>query len=195
MRQTWEHASEIHVIVQESLHLLKHILLYFYIASLLRSPLPEDGLALPSQTSSLPFQAAYGNGCTVISGIKFVFNSTPDCEVVHGALYSCLRAIFGLSVIGILVCIFSCMLVYQLLRYVRKINRILLGRNSDYTLSFIFSSQKRFLSKQKIVKSLTFEGVFRFGGCRTFFFNPKFEKSSFEFCQTLPTFTLSQIKK
>jgi hypothetical protein len=48
--------------------------------------------------------------------IKFVFNSTPDCEVIHGALYSCLRAMFGLSVSGILVCIFSCMLVYQLLR-------------------------------------------------------------------------------
>lgn len=54
----------------------------------------------------------------IVLGIKFVFNSTKDCEVIHGALYSCLRAIFGLSVIGILICIFSCMLVYQLLRWV-----------------------------------------------------------------------------
>lgn len=51
-------------------------------------------------------------------GMRFVFDSTPDCEVIHGALYSCLRAMFGLSVSGILVCIFSCMLVYQLLRYI-----------------------------------------------------------------------------
>jgi hypothetical protein len=50
------------------------------------------------------------------SVVHYVFNSTPDCEVIHGALYSCLRAMFGLSVIGILVCIFSCMLIYQLLR-------------------------------------------------------------------------------
>lgn len=49
--------------------------------------------------------------------MRYVFDSTPDCEVIHGALYSCLRAMFGLSVSGILVCIFSCMLVYQLLRY------------------------------------------------------------------------------
>lgn len=51
-----------------------------------------------------------------VSVVHYVFNSTPDCEVIHGALYSCLRAMFGLSVIGILVCIFSCMLIYQLLR-------------------------------------------------------------------------------
>ncbi|XP_073985184.1 uncharacterized protein isoform X1 [Rhodnius prolixus] len=53
-------------------------------------------------------------------GAHYVFNSTPDCEVIHGALYSCLRAMFGLSVIGILVCIFCCMLVYQLLSHERK---------------------------------------------------------------------------
>ncbi|KAK9695714.1 hypothetical protein QE152_g32384 [Popillia japonica] len=53
-------------------------------------------------------------------GVRFVFDSTPDCEVIHGALYSCLRAMFGLSVSGILVCIFSCMLVYQLLSHERK---------------------------------------------------------------------------
>lgn len=52
--------------------------------------------------------------------MRFVFDSTPDCEVIHGALYSCLRAMFGLSVSGILVCIFSCMLVYQLLSHERK---------------------------------------------------------------------------
>ncbi|XP_049846658.1 uncharacterized protein LOC126299048 isoform X2 [Schistocerca gregaria] len=53
-------------------------------------------------------------------GLRYVFNSTPDCDVIHGALYSCLRALFGLSVIGILICIFSCMLVYQLLSHEKK---------------------------------------------------------------------------
>lgn len=49
--------------------------------------------------------------------LRYVFEGTANCEVIHGVLYSCLRALFGLSVIGILVCIFSCMLVYQLQRY------------------------------------------------------------------------------
>ncbi|XP_063230547.1 uncharacterized protein LOC134535403 [Bacillus rossius redtenbacheri] len=53
-------------------------------------------------------------------GVHYVFNSIPDCNVVHGALYSCLRAMFGLSVIGIMVCLFSCMLVYQLLSHEKK---------------------------------------------------------------------------
>ncbi|XP_018327733.1 homeobox protein 2 isoform X2 [Agrilus planipennis] len=57
---------------------------------------------------------------TTDEGMRFVFDSTPDCEVIHGALYSCLRAMFGLSVSGILVCIFSCMLVYQLLSHEKK---------------------------------------------------------------------------
>lgn len=57
------------------------------------------------------------NNITFFSAaLRFVFAGTPDCDVIHGVLYSCLRALFGLSVIGILVCIFSCMLVYQLLR-------------------------------------------------------------------------------
>lgn len=50
-----------------------------------------------------------------IGSAKYIFADTPDCEVVHGALYACLRALFGLSVIGILVSLFSGMLVYQLL--------------------------------------------------------------------------------
>lgn len=49
-------------------------------------------------------------------GVRFVFDATADCSVVHGALYSCLRAVFGLSVAGVFVAVFSCMLVYQLLR-------------------------------------------------------------------------------
>ncbi|XP_065087854.1 uncharacterized protein LOC135709445 isoform X2 [Ochlerotatus camptorhynchus] len=52
--------------------------------------------------------------------VRFVFDSTSDCGVVHGALYSCLRAVFGLSVAGVLVAVFSCMLVYQLLSHERK---------------------------------------------------------------------------
>ncbi|XP_052859709.1 uncharacterized protein LOC128266960 [Anopheles cruzii] len=54
------------------------------------------------------------------SSVRFVFDSTSDCGVVHGALYSCLRAVFGLSVAGVLVAVFSCMLVYQLLSHERK---------------------------------------------------------------------------
>ena len=45
-----------------------------------------------------------------------MFAAAPSCEVIHGTIYTCLRAMFGLSVIGILVSIFSCMLVYQILR-------------------------------------------------------------------------------
>ncbi|CRK96373.1 CLUMA_CG009790, isoform A, partial [Clunio marinus] len=53
-------------------------------------------------------------------GVRFVFDATADCSVVHGALYSCLRAVFGLSVAGVFVAVFSCMLVYQLLSHERK---------------------------------------------------------------------------
>ncbi|XP_014208081.1 uncharacterized protein LOC106639137 [Copidosoma floridanum] len=49
-----------------------------------------------------------------------LFEGTPHCEVVHGALYTCLRTLFGVSVAGILACIFSCMLVYQLHRHEKK---------------------------------------------------------------------------
>ncbi|XP_046403062.1 uncharacterized protein LOC124168795 isoform X2 [Ischnura elegans] len=51
---------------------------------------------------------------------RFVFGDTSDCEVVHGALYWCLRALFGLSVAALLLCIFAAMLVYQLLHHERK---------------------------------------------------------------------------
>lgn len=49
-------------------------------------------------------------------GVRLVFNSLSDCGVVHGSLYSYLRIIFGLSVAGVLVAVFSCMLIYQLLK-------------------------------------------------------------------------------
>lgn len=51
---------------------------------------------------------------------RFVFDAIDDCGMVHGALYSCLRALFGLSVVGVLVAVISCMLVYQLLSHERK---------------------------------------------------------------------------
>lgn len=51
---------------------------------------------------------------------RFVFDSTEECSVVHNALYNCLRGIFGISVFGVLVAAFSCMLVYQLLSHERK---------------------------------------------------------------------------
>ena len=50
--------------------------------------------------------------------MHYIFAGTKNCDIIHGVLYSCLRALFGISVIGILVCIFSCMLVYQIQRYV-----------------------------------------------------------------------------
>lgn len=53
-------------------------------------------------------------------GVRFVFDASDDCTIVHSALYSCLRAVFGLSVAGVLVAVFSCMLVYQLLSHERK---------------------------------------------------------------------------
>jgi hypothetical protein len=67
--------------------------------------------------------------------MRYIFAGTPNCEVVHGVLYSCLRALFGLSVIGILVCIFSCMLVYQLLRYVTFASK----NNSSCITNFLSS--------------------------------------------------------
>ncbi|XP_015928886.1 uncharacterized protein [Parasteatoda tepidariorum] len=51
---------------------------------------------------------------------RFVFNSTPNCEVVHGSLYSCLRVLFSFSVLGILLCISCSMLLYQLLNHEKK---------------------------------------------------------------------------
>lgn len=52
--------------------------------------------------------------------VRFVFDSSDECTIVHSALYACLRAVFGLSVAGVLVAVFSCMLVYQLLSHERK---------------------------------------------------------------------------
>ena len=57
----------------------------------------------------------------IIIIIRFVFAATANCEVIHGTIYSCLRAMFGLSVVGILVSIFSCMLVYQVKMAMRMI--------------------------------------------------------------------------
>ncbi|KAI8441217.1 hypothetical protein MSG28_014873, partial [Choristoneura fumiferana] len=53
-------------------------------------------------------------------GIRCVFEGVSECDVVHGALYWCLRGVFALSVCAVLVCIFSCMLAYQLLSHERK---------------------------------------------------------------------------
>ncbi|XP_028156656.1 uncharacterized protein LOC114350177 isoform X2 [Ostrinia furnacalis] len=53
-------------------------------------------------------------------GIRCVFEGMSSCDVVHGALYWCLRGVFALSVSAVLVCIFSCMLAYQLLSHERK---------------------------------------------------------------------------
>lgn len=53
-------------------------------------------------------------------GVRCVFEGVTDCGVVHGVLYWCLRGVFVLSVTAVLVCIFSCMLAYQLLSHERK---------------------------------------------------------------------------
>lgn len=45
----------------------------------------------------------------------YVFQNTPDCGVIHGILYSCLRAVFAISVVSVLLSIFLCMLLYQLI--------------------------------------------------------------------------------
>ena len=70
-------------------------------------------------TRQAPF-AEIGLGLIAIfsAALRYVFAAAPNCEVIHGTIYTCLRAMFGLSVIGILVSIFSCMLVYQILRSV-----------------------------------------------------------------------------
>lgn len=55
-----------------------------------------------------------------IIGSNFTFHNITKCDVIQGSLYACLRALFGLSVFGILICIFSSMLVYQLLSHEKK---------------------------------------------------------------------------
>ncbi|XP_058795490.1 uncharacterized protein LOC131666673 isoform X2 [Phymastichus coffea] len=62
----------------------------------------------------------YGAPQSRASDPGVLFEGTPHCEAVHGALYACLRALFGVSVAGILACIFSCMLVYQLFSHEKK---------------------------------------------------------------------------
>ncbi|XP_063391659.1 uncharacterized protein LOC134677130 [Cydia fagiglandana] len=52
--------------------------------------------------------------------LRCVFEGVSSCEVVRGALLICLRGVFGLSVCAVLVCMFSSMLAYQLLRHERK---------------------------------------------------------------------------
>lgn len=57
--------------------------------------------------------------------VRFVFDSSDKCEIVHSALYSCLRAVFGLSVAGVLVAVFSCMLG-------------IFGFEDEYILAFVY---------------------------------------------------------
>ncbi|CAG7829387.1 unnamed protein product, partial [Allacma fusca] len=47
--------------------------------------------------------------------VHYVFENTPDCDVIHGTLYSCLRAVFAISVVAVLLSIFLTMLLYQLI--------------------------------------------------------------------------------
>ncbi|ODN01762.1 hypothetical protein Ocin01_04911 [Orchesella cincta] len=76
----------------------------------------------------------------------YLFENTPDCDVIHGILYSCLRAVFAISVVAVLLSIFLCMLLYQLIglveenakherkkAYWSRIRRI----NSDWSADFI----------------------------------------------------------
>lgn len=50
----------------------------------------------------------------------YAFQNIPNCDVVHGSLNTCLRALFGVSVFGILISIFTSMLVYQLMSHEKK---------------------------------------------------------------------------
>ena len=49
-----------------------------------------------------------------------IFYGVSNCQLIHSLLFSCLRALFGLSVVAILICICSLMLVYQLLSHQKK---------------------------------------------------------------------------
>lgn len=49
-----------------------------------------------------------------------VIHGVSGCHIIHGLLFSCLRALFGVSVLSILICIFTLMLVYQLLSHQKK---------------------------------------------------------------------------
>lgn len=53
-------------------------------------------------------------------GVKLIMDLTTDCGIIHGSIYSCLRAIFGLSIAGVLIAIFICLLIWQLLLHQRK---------------------------------------------------------------------------
>ncbi|CAG0912630.1 unnamed protein product [Notodromas monacha] len=68
--------------------------------------------------SAIPDPSASGNPSSNSNepGGKFVFAGTESCDVIHGSLYTCLRVLFGVSVVAIILCIFSCMLTYQLVR-------------------------------------------------------------------------------
>lgn len=70
-----------------------------------------------------------------------VFHDVSSCDLIHGGwLFTCLRAIFGLSVLGILVCIFASMLVYQ---YVRIIACLASERNSFLSRKVIESREEK----------------------------------------------------
>ncbi|XP_065564805.1 uncharacterized protein LOC136030079 isoform X1 [Artemia franciscana] len=79
--------------------------------TVLQTSLNSNQLTLQSKNIDLGYEEG---------GTKYTFADTMDCDVVHGALYSCLRALFALSVIGILVALATGMLVYQLLGHERK---------------------------------------------------------------------------
>ncbi|KAI8441223.1 hypothetical protein MSG28_014873 [Choristoneura fumiferana] len=80
----------------------QHILLRAYTAS------PHHLETVPAAVPAAMIKVV--GACCLVCALTCVL-----CDVVHGALYWCLRGVFALSVCAVLVCIFSCMLAYQLL--------------------------------------------------------------------------------
>ena len=80
-----------------------------------------------------------------------MFAATSNCEVIHGTIYSCLRAMFGLSVVGILVSIFSCMLVYQVRKMMVLLMVVMKMSNLNTT---IFVKVSPDVGKRKVLMTL-----------------------------------------
>ncbi|KAI1292629.1 hypothetical protein HDE_06889 [Halotydeus destructor] len=67
-----------------------------------------------SDAAQLPFNAS------ISSPHRIVFKDTPSCDAIQSGLFLCLRVLFGLSVFGILACVFASMLIYQLSSHEKK---------------------------------------------------------------------------
>jgi len=76
------------------------------------------------RTLSHSHNAMQSNFIPLFPATHYLFENTPDCDVIHGILYSCLRAVFAISVVAVLLSIFLCMLLYQLIGLVEGKNKV-----------------------------------------------------------------------